>query len=121
MKFQVDKDSPPESKMKSKWKLVGDTNLEHINLREFKKRMYGLDRNGIVQAAGFLPVMQCTELVVGCSKHYNPINREIVAPDGRVLANISEFAIREAFNIPEYHNPVYMTKEEATQLYQDNV
>lgn len=74
MKFLVDKDSPLESKMRSKWKLVGDTNLGHINLREFKKRMYGLDnlmptatarkmmRNGIVQVVGFLPAMQCVEL-----------------------------------------------------------
>lgn len=42
MKFLVDKDSPPESKMNSEWKQVGDTNLGHINLREFKKTMYGI-------------------------------------------------------------------------------
>lgn len=104
MKFQVDKDAPPESRMTSKWKNVSNTNLGHINLREFKKRMFGLDnlvptttaqkmmKSGIVHAAGFLPTMQCTELVVECARHYNPTSKDIVAPDGRVLANISEEA-----------------------------
>lgn len=133
MKFQVDKDSPSESKINSKWKQVGDTNLGHINLREFKKRMHDTDtqlpttiekkmiRNGIVQAASFLPAMQCTKLIAECFKHYNPENIEIVAPNGRILANIGEVAIREAFRIPEYHNTIYMTRDEATQLYNNHI
>lgn len=111
MKFQVDKDAPPESRMNSKWKNVSDTNLGHINLREFKKRMFGLDnvlptvtaremiRSGIVHAVGFLPTMQCTKLAVECARHYNPDNRDVIAPNGRALANISDVAIREAFKI----------------------
>lgn len=125
MKFQVDKDAPPESRMNSKWKNISDTNLGHINLREFKKRMFGLDnlvptvtarkmkKSGIVHVVGFLPTMQCTELVAECARHYNPVSTDIVAPDERVLANISDEAIREAFKSPEYHNAIYVTKDEA--------
>lgn len=95
--------------------------------------MFGLDnlvpttiarkmmKSGIVHAVGFLPTMQCNELVVKCAKHYNPISKDIVVPDGRVLANVSDEAIREAFRILEYHNTVYMTKDEADSLYQDHL
>lgn len=120
MKFQVEKDAPPESRMTSKWKNISNTNLGHINLREFKKRMFGLDnlvptvtarkmmKGGIVHVVGFLPTMQCTELVAECARHYNSVSRDIVAPDGRILANISDEAIREAFRIPGYHNAIYI-------------
>lgn len=133
MKFQVDKDAPPKSRMNSKWKNVSDTNLRHINLKEFKKRMFGLYslvptltvrkmmKSGIVHVVGFLPTMHYTELVVECARHYNPNSKDVVAPDGRVLANISDVAIREAFRIPEYHNVVYVTKDEANQMYQDHM
>lgn len=133
MKFQVDKDAPPESRMTSKWKNVSDTNLGHINPREFKKRMFGLHnlvpttttrkmmKSGIVHAVGFLPTTQCTELVAECARHYNLASRDIVAPNGRILANISDEAIREAFRILEYHNAVYVTKDEADRMYQDHL
>lgn len=78
-------------------------------------------KSGIVHAAGFLPTMQCTELVVECARHYYPASRDIVALDGRVLANISDEAIREAFRIPKYHNVVYVTKDEVDRMYRDHL
>lgn len=78
-------------------------------------------KSGIVHTAGFLPTMQCTELVAECARYYNPASRDIVAPDGRILAHISDEATREAFRIPEYHNVVYVTKDEADRMYQDHL
>lgn len=77
-------------------------------------------RNGIIQAAGFLLAVQFSELIVECAKHYNALEREIVAPDGRLLANLGEISIRGAFGIPKYHGTVYKTKEEAIKMYEDH-
>lgn len=130
MKF-ANKGLQPESKINSKWKNATDTNLGHVDFKYFKRRMYGQDgflptpitrwmmRNGIVQAVGFPPAMECAELMVECAIHYNAQEREIVAPDGRVLAHLGELAIQETFGIPNYNWTSYKTKEEIRRLYED--
>lgn len=47
MKF-ANKGMQPESKITSKWRKVGDTNLGHVNFKEFRRRMYGHE--------GYLPM-----------------------------------------------------------------
>lgn len=114
MKF-ASKGVQPQSKIKSKWEHVVDTDLGHVDLEDFRKRMYGTDgrlptpiamrmmRNGIVHAAGFPPAKECPELMVECALHYNARDRQIEAPDGRILAYLSEPAIQETFGIPVYN------------------
>lgn len=74
-------------------------------------------RNGVVQAAGFPPAKECAELIVDCAIHYNAQSREIIAPDGRVLANLSELAIQETFGIPNYNKTSYKVKEDTKRIY----
>lgn len=107
-----------------------DTNLGHVDLEDFRKRMYGTDgrlptpiamrmmRNGIVHAAGFPPAKECPELMVECALRYNARDRQIEAPDGRVLSYLSEPAIQETFGIPVYNRTSYRTKQDALKLYQ---
>lgn len=78
-------------------------------------------RNGIVQAAGFPPAMECAELMFECAIHYNAQERQIIAPDGRVLAHLGELAIQETFGIPNYNRTSYKTKEDAKRLYEDQL
>lgn len=117
MKF-ASKGAQRETKINSKWKNVVDTDLGHVDFDEFKKRMYGQNglptpiakrivRNGIFQAAGFPPAMDCAELMVECAIHYDAQKRQIVAPDGRILAHLSEVVIQETFGIPEHSRTVY--------------
>jgi hypothetical protein len=94
-----------ESKIVSKWKNITDTNLGHVDFQEFKRRMYGqkkplpthiacrMMRNRIVQAVGFPSTVECAELMVECARQYDAQERQIVEPDGRVLAHLGELAI----------------------------
>lgn len=86
MKF-ASKGVQPESKIISKLKNITDTNFGHVDFQEFKRRMYGQDgplpipiarqimRNGIFQATGFPPTLECAELMIECTKHYNAEER----------------------------------------------
>lgn len=99
----------PESKINSKWKKVGDTNLGHVDIGDFKKQMYGLDgrlpstiaskmmHNKIVEGTCFPLAIQCNELIVECARHCDPQERQIWALDGRVLTYLKEVAIKEFF------------------------
>lgn len=132
MKF-ASKGTQPESKITSKWRKVGNTNIGHVDFKDFKRRMYGHDgylpttiarrmmRNGIVQEAGFPPAIECSELIVECAIYYNAQDKQIVAPDGRVLAYLEELAIQEAFGIPNYHTTTFKTKEETGGLYEEQI
>lgn len=105
MKF-ASKGAQPQSKIKSKWENIVDTDLGHVDFDDFKKRMYRSDGclptpiarrmmcNGIVHAAGFPPAKECLEFMVECALHYNAQERQIEAPDGRVLAYLTEPAIQ---------------------------
>lgn len=75
--------------------------------------------SGIVHAAGFPPAQECLKLMVECTLHYNARERKIEAPDGRVLAYLSELAIQEIFGILVYNRTSYCTKEDALKLYQN--
>lgn len=98
-------------------------------MEEFKKRMYGHDghiptpiarkmmQNGIVQAVGFPQAKECVELIVECALHYKAQSREIIAPDGRVLANLSKLSIQETFGIPKHSKTTYKTKDQAQRVY----
>lgn len=50
-------------------------------------------------------------------RYYDPKERHVVAPDGRVLAYLSDEAIVEAFSIPRYNSIVYKTKEETLEMH----
>lgn len=128
MKF-ANKRAQSKLNIKSKWKNITDIDLRHVDLEEFKKRMYGhgghiptpiarmMMQNGIVQATGFLLAKDCVELIVECALHYNAQSREIIAPDGRALANLSELSIQETFGIPSHSKTTYKTKEQAKRVY----
>jgi hypothetical protein len=100
----------------------------HVDFQEFKRKMYGQDgpllthiarrmmRNGTVQAARFLPTVECAELMVECARHYDTQERKIIALDRRVLAHLGELAIQEAFGIPSYIRTSYKTKEDTKKL-----
>lgn len=57
--------------------------------------------------------------MVECAIHYNTQEREIIAPDGRVLAHLGELAIQEVFGIPNYNKTSYKTKEDTQRVYED--
>lgn len=129
MKF-ASKGLQPKSKINSKWKNVTNTNLGHVDFKDFKKRMYEQDgflptpiarwmQNGIVQAVGFPPTVECAELMVECTIHYNAQERQIIALDGRILAHLRELSIQETFGIPSYNQTSYKTREDARRLYED--
>lgn len=60
-----------ESKVQSNWDNIGDTDLEHIDIQNFKERVYAPNAYGkpkrmvesdIAQAVGFPPAIQNYEL-----------------------------------------------------------
>ena len=73
----------------SKWIEIGDTSLGGLDLKDFNQRMLGYNdyhsthlatrivRSGIFVVAGFPPSFQHLELIVECTKHYNPRDRTI--------------------------------------------
>lgn len=75
-------------------------------------------KNGIYQAASFPPAVQFNKLMVECARHYYPQTRTIVAPNGVVLAFLSEEAIRETFCIPHYDRMLNRTRQESTTLFE---
>lgn len=83
---------------------------------EVSKRMI---ESGIVHATSFLQSIQCNELIVESAKHYDANTRTIVAPDGRVLAYLSETTIGEAFPISDHKAMVYKSKG-AQVIYDDD-
>lgn len=119
----------PESQITSRWRKIGDTNLEQFDLTKFKRRMFGtheqmlspmatnMIKNGICQAAGFPPAVQCSELMVECAKHNNSKERTIVASNGMVLAHLTEEAIRETFGIPYHDEMIELTKQESEAFF----
>lgn len=119
----------PELKITSFWSNIGDTNLGQINMKKFQGPLYTsrpfrfskkMIESGIVNAAGFLPTIQCNELIVECVRHYVADTRTIVAPNGRVLAYLSKIAINEAFHILDHKSIVYKRKEGAQSIYDDD-
>lgn len=80
-----------DTKITSFWSNVGDTNLGQIDMKKFQGPLYtskpfGFSKkmieSGIVNAAGFLPAIQCNELIVEFARHYDANTRIVVAPDG---------------------------------------
>lgn len=79
----------PKSKTMSKWAEIGGTSLGSLDLKDFYQRMIGYNdyhpthlatrilRSAIFSAAGFPPSFQHPELIVECTKHYNPRDRTI--------------------------------------------
>lgn len=129
MKFDF-KEVLLETKIASYWGNVGDTILGHIDLEEFKKRMTGTNpsklarkmvRNGLVQAAGFPPSIQCPKMIVECAKHYKFDERKIIGHQGRIMANFIEEPIAEVFDIPSHSKLTVFTLEVATNFYMDNL
>lgn len=57
--------------------------------------------------------------MVECTRHYNPKERQIVAPNERVLAHLRERAIQEAFGIPSHHKSSYKTKEDTRRIFEE--
>lgn len=119
----------PESKFTSKLGELSDTNLGSYNLGALRGRMYGLGghppsvtahqimKSGLYATAGFPPAIRCPEVIMECANCYRPERRTIVSPDGKLFANLTPEAIREAFGIPTSDKMVYRTKERAERMY----
>lgn len=128
MKYQYQRGGLRESKVQSVWDNVGDTDLGHIDIQDFRSRVcspnaYGRLRqmmeSGIAQAAGFPPAVQNYELVVEAARHYQPGSRLVLLED-MVLANFTPEAISDAFDIPFPNNPTTTTIDEAQGAYDMN-
>lgn len=68
-------------------------NILHQLLPTTKK----IVRSGIVAAIDFPPAIQCPKVIMECAKYYDAERRVILAPDGKLLANLTTEAISEAF------------------------
>lgn len=80
-----------ESNIISCWVKVGDINMVHVDYEDFKQRMYcysptplekRLVEKQFAQADGFPPLVECPELIIECSKHYDSNNKNIIGPQG---------------------------------------
>lgn len=117
----------PESKITSFWSNVGDTNLGKIDMKKLQGPLYTSKPSEFSKKlieskiVGFLPAIQCNELIVECVRHYDVSTRTVVAPDGRVLAYVSETAISEAFDTQDHKGMVYKSKEAAQAIYEDDL
>ena len=103
-----------ESKIISKWVEIGDTSFGDLDLNDFNQRMFGYNdhhtthlamrivSSGIVVVVGFPPSFQHLELIMKCTKHYNP--RDITIKDSKkyILAYFSPLSISEVFGIPSH-------------------
>lgn len=56
-------------------------------------------------------------MIVECALHYKAQSREIIAPNGRILANLLELSIQETFAIPNHNKATYKTKGQAQRVY----
>lgn len=77
------KDTLFETQLTSKWRKIGDTKFGHTDMEDFRDRVFGkgkystskmakkLTRNGIAHIACFPPVVQCSELILECARHYD--------------------------------------------------
>ena len=82
------------------------------------KKIY---KSGIVHVAAFSPTLPCPILVMECASRFDLVSKSIIFDDGkRVLANIGEQAIEEAFNIPQYKSIVVVMMDQAAKSFQDN-
>lgn len=129
MKYQYQRGGLRESKVQSVWDNVGDTDLGHIDIQDFRSRVfspdaYGMPRqmmeSGIAQVAGFPPAVQNYELVVEATRHYQPGSR-LVPIEDMVLANFTPEAIGDAFDIPFPNNPMATTIDYAQGAYDMNL
>lgn len=55
--------------------------------------------------------------MVECAKDYNPIETQVIGPNGRVLAYLLDESIAKTFHIPRYNSTVYKTKKEMLAMY----
>lgn len=120
----------PETWISSRWRKVGDANLEQLDSVKLKRRVFdtqnqipstlasNMVKNVIYHVAGFLPAVLCNKLMVECARHYDPQTRTILAPSGVVLAFLSEEAIRKTFGIPHYDGMLNRTKQESSTLFE---
>lgn len=128
MKYQYQGGGVKESKVQSVWDNIGDTDLGHIDIQDFRNKVYSPNaygkprrmlESGIAQAAGFPLAVQNYELVVEATKHYQPETRLVVLK-GMVMADFTPEAIGEAFDIPLPDNPTIVTMDEAQIAYDKN-
>lgn len=128
MKYQYQRGGLRESKVQSVWDSVRDTDLGHIDIQEFRNRVfspnaYGKPRqmveSGITQEARFPPAVQNYELVVEVARHYQPGSR-LVLLENMTLANFTPKTIGNAFDIPFPNNPTATTIDEAQGAYDMN-
>ena len=67
--------------IKSTWSTIMDTSLHFYDMQDFQRRLREkhvhpitkkLQGSGLVEAAGFLVVVQAPKLILECINHYNP-------------------------------------------------
>ena len=118
-------DMMPKMPFFSKMKRITDTNIGIVDIIRMKegqsplaKRIY---KSGIVHAAAFPPTLPCPELIIECASKFDLNNNSIIFDEGkRVLANIGEQAIKEAFNIPQYKSMTVVMMDQEAKSFQDN-
>lgn len=84
--------------LENELKEVSDTSLRFFDLGDLHRRLNSilihpitqkLKESGLVQAVGFLMVVQALELVRECIEKYNPQTKQILFPDQSVLLYIN--------------------------------
>lgn len=108
---------------------VHDTKIGHINLQEIKKFFMEGDRSklsyrvagsGLIEAACFPIAIQCTDLMIECSKRYNPDAREIRAADGSLMAKLDGISIAIILHLPYKEKFTHIDKQKAYKYFSDN-
>lgn len=110
MKYQF-QEEPLKTKVTSTWKEVTDTNIGHIDINEFKQRVWINPKienawiirgSGIFKVAGFPPTPVSPKLLMACREAYQEETRTIVDRDKNILADMSAKAITNIFHIPTF-------------------
>lgn len=120
MKYQF-QGEPLHSKVSTDWKEIVKTNIGHIDIDEFKKRVKInpttknarlIRQSRITKVVGFPPSLIAPELVRACQQAYELDTRTIIDKDGNILADMSAKGITRTFHIPTFQEMEMPTIEE---------
>lgn len=125
-KFQGE---PLNSKVTTDWREISDTNLGHIDIDEFKQRVWikptienarKIRSSGLAKVFSFLPTLVAPELVMACKEVYQEDTKRIVDRDWNVLANLSTKLIGKTFHIPTFREMEEASKEYEKKMWDED-
>lgn len=125
MKFEF-KGVYPETKITSDWSMIGDTNLGHVDIDEFRERIFKINptsyarkivQSGIAQVVGFPTSIQFPNLIMECREHQNKDSRKIIVANRRALEIFAIASITKTFGIPIFTIMSLTTKEQYLGLF----